>query len=85
MTQRVKGKLQSCRDCKFYFIEAETRHDLVTDRPLHEDDYESECRRFPPDRIGKWPKDSGTQFEFFNGPIVAAMAWCGEWSQRDDE
>jgi len=76
-----------CRTCRYYFIEFENRHNLLTDEPLDVDEYEAECRRFPPVRgdksyYGKM-RDAHVLHLMFSGPIVQAISWCGEWKKKD--
>jgi hypothetical protein len=79
--------IENCRTCRFYRIEEETRFGIRDDDPLHKDDYEAECRRFPPTRGDKdyWGEMEAPDVlrDFFSGPIVQALYWCGEWSPRN--
>ena len=74
---------ERCGTCRFYDRDNETTHDLQSDEPLHENDYEAPCRRFPPvrgdaDYFGKL-SDMGLLRDAYSGPIVQTVAWCGEW------
>ena len=76
-----------CGTCRFYNRENETRRGLISDQELHEDDYEAECRRFPPVRgdaecCGKMA-DCEVLCESYCWPTVRSLDWCGEWASRD--
>lgn len=78
---------EMCRTCKFYCIENELTLGLRNDDKLHPDDYESECRRYPPvrgdkDYFGEMKKPDLLS-DYYSGPIVNAKYWCGEY--RSDE
>ena len=77
---------EECKNCKFYFIEEETVRAIETDEELHPDDYESECRRFPPvrgdsDYYGKMINPYQLN-DYYGHPVVKCKAWCGEWRKR---
>lgn len=81
---------QRCGNCRFYRRDAETTRRLSDDSPLHPDDYEAECRRFPPTRgdpalFGEITEAHNVLYDFFSGPIVNTGYWCGEWKSRSDE
>ena len=74
---------ERCGTCRFYDRDNETTRDLQSDAPLHEDDYEASCRRFPPVRgdAGYFGKLSDISLlrDAYSGPTVQTVAWCGEW------
>ena len=76
-----------CGTCRFYDRENEMQRGLISDRELHEDDYEAECRRFPPVRgdaeyFGTMV-NSEVLSESYCWPTVRSADWCGEWASRD--
>ena len=78
---------ERCGTCRFYNRTHETRHDQLSDIPLHEEDYEAECRRFPPvrgdaDYFGELG-NMGVLRDAYSGPTVNTAAWCGEWRSVD--
>ena len=77
-----------CGTCQFYNRDNETTCDLHTDEPLHEEDYEAPCRRFPPVRDIDASYDLEVNIcvvrrDLYTGPIVQNTAWCGEWKRFD--
>lgn len=77
----------TCRQCRYYDLDNETTADIHTGLPFSsEDDYEAECRRFPPvrgdaeyfGRLGQLERLS----HGFSGPYVQSIYWCGEWTAR---
>lgn len=77
---------EMCRNCKFYSLEQERRHWIISDEELHKDDFEAICRRYPPTRGDKdfygEMKEVTILCDFFDGPTVNALYWCGEWKCR---
>lgn len=74
---------ERCGTCRFYDRESETTRDIKSDNPLHEEDYEATCRRFPPvrgdaDYFGNL-HELGLLRYAYTGPTVQTTAWCGEW------
>ena len=78
---------ERCGNCKFYHLADETTSSLEDDLPLHEDDFESSCRRYPPVRgdPAYWGHIESPDVlqTFFSGPIVSAIGWCGEWRAQE--
>jgi hypothetical protein len=76
-----------CGTCRFYDRKNETHRDLISDRELHKDDYESECRRFPPVRGDAEYCGEMVGCEVLSAlycwPTVRSVDWCGEWASRD--
>ncbi len=77
----------TCRQCRYYDLDNETTHNIDTGDPLQsEDDYEAECRRFPPVRGDAEYFGSLDQLvrlsHGFSGPWVQSIYWCGEWTAR---
>ncbi|MFM7008255.1 MAG: hypothetical protein ACKO0Z_02785 [Betaproteobacteria bacterium] len=74
---------ERCGNCRFYDRENETKLNLKSDEPLHEDDYEAPCRRFPPVRGDAKYFGAMGEMELlrdaYSGPFVQTVAWCGEW------
>ena len=77
---------ERCGTCKFYKIEEETKRGHINDDEIHEDDFEAECRRYPPVRGDKdyfgSINDPDLLRDFFSGPSVQTTNWCGEWRKR---
>lgn len=72
-----------CGNCKFYSKDTERHFGLVSDEPLHQGDYESECLRYPPTRgepayYGEL-SECDVHRDCFHQPIVNILAWCGEF------
>lgn len=84
--ERETGGEECCRNCKFYWLEKETIRGHAEDEPLHPDDRESECRRYPPVRGDAeyygCMVDADVLRDYFSGPIVQSVYWCGEWRPR---
>lgn len=61
-----------CSNCKFYWSEQEFRENVLK---------ESECRRYPPQRIQKHEIgiSSGNACDSYVHPYVLSNFWCGEW------
>lgn len=78
---------EKCRDCRFYFLEEETITNFYDDSPRRPDEFEAECRRFPPVRGDADYYGNLTVCNYksdcFSGPIVNALHWCGEFKRRD--
>ena len=75
--------IEKCSTCKFYRMDQEVRRGLVSDDRLHPNDFEAECRRYPPTHgevayFGSLT-DMDIQCDVFSGPIVSNSGWCGEW------
>lgn len=75
--------IEECSSCRFYHRQEEYKSDLNSDQPLHPDDFEAVCRRYPPSRFdedyfGKLA-EMGTLADGFAGPTVNAKGWCGEF------
>lgn len=87
VTNGAHGLDWRCGTCRFYDKKNETQRCFISDRELHEDDYEAECRRFPPVRGDA--EYLGTMVncevlsEFYCWPTVRSVDWCGEWASRD--
>jgi len=84
--RRIAMNTETCRGCKFYHLDQETTMGHVDDKKAHQDDFEAECRRYPPVRgdaeyYGAMPGNDLLR-DCFSGPIVQAIGWCGEWMQR---
>jgi hypothetical protein len=74
---------ERCGTCRYYDRDNETTYDLESDEPLHPDDYEAKCRRFPPVRgeVDYFGPLIGRDVlrDAYSGPVVQTIAWCGEW------
>lgn len=77
----------TCGGCKFYHLDDERTEGLLDDEELHPDDYESECRRYPPVRGDAeyygGMLDDNMLHQRYRGPVVPSIGWCGEWAQRE--
>ncbi len=78
---------ERCGTCRFYNRDNETTRDLQSDWPLHEEDHEATCRRFPPvrgdaDYFGTLP-GAGVLRDAYSGPTVQTVSWCGEWRKHE--
>ena len=73
-----------CGTCRFYDRKNETQRDLISDQELHKDDYEAECRRFPPVRgdAEYCGEMAGRKVlsESYCWPTVRSVDWCEEWA-----
>jgi len=70
---------EQCGNCKFYLTEEQTTRGLFDDAPLHPDDFESECRRYPPVKIYEIKEKADVIRDCFSHPTVNVNGWCGEW------
>lgn len=79
--------IQRCGTCRFYNLAEEFKADQQNGlEELHPDDYEAECRRYPPARgDAKFYGDldhGPVMSDKFAFPIVNTLSWCGEWAAR---
>jgi hypothetical protein len=74
---------QLCGTCRYYYAAEETKLGHIDDCPLSQEDYESQCRRYPPVRgDSKYHGEmSGSDVlsDCFSYPIVKTSWVCGEW------